>query len=400
MRLTPVVWILFLSTSACAQTSAPFEPNGIVTGRVFCGDTGQPARFAAVSLKPVPSNSKPSQPTASSSSTTINVDTSIDGTFTLDHIAPGRYYVIVRTEGYIEPSVMFTTEQLSDPSPPVRSLVKQALSEVFVEQNATVQIDIQIQRGAAISGTITYDDGTPASGISINVLNKNESGKWTRANFVGSFYTTDDRGHYRITSLLPDTYLIVSTLNLSSSRTNSSDNGRTYFERYYKSELSFYGDGKVHIEDATGLILRGEEERTGADAVIPLNKLHRLTGRVSIEPGRHFANAATIDLLYGDQKTVIAHDTISRNDGLFHFEFVPEGNYILSVTNARDITWDSLDPKVATRSFLPISPTDKERTLKTYGDAQIPLLVQGDMPDVIATVKPQQAKAAGPEDTQ
>ena len=48
---------LFLAATAHAQTAATPptapEPNGIVTGRVFCVDTGLPARFASVSLLPV-----------------------------------------------------------------------------------------------------------------------------------------------------------------------------------------------------------------------------------------------------------------------------------------------------------------------------------------------------------
>ena len=58
MRALQPLCTLLLATSASAQTTTITpgtptpEPNGIVTGRVFCGDTGRPARFASVSLMP------------------------------------------------------------------------------------------------------------------------------------------------------------------------------------------------------------------------------------------------------------------------------------------------------------------------------------------------------------
>jgi hypothetical protein len=73
--------------------------------------------------------------------------------------------------------------------------------------------------------------------------------------------------------------------------------------------------------------------------ILPISKLRRLTGHVAAGPTGHLVNAASVELLTTDKKS-IAKSSIDREDGLFHFEFVPEGDYTLRVTNARDVTWE------------------------------------------------------------
>src|SRR5580765_2137131 len=166
MRSSLLIWLPFLTATCLAQTPAPTptapEPNGIVNGRVFCGDTGRPARFASVSLMPATDpnktkldkaglNTPSSKPAASTtSSITTAVDTNLDGSFTLTHVAPGTYYVIVKKDGYINPVSMFTKKQLDEPTDQIRSLIEQAPPKVNVEQDSTAHADVQIQRGAAV----------------------------------------------------------------------------------------------------------------------------------------------------------------------------------------------------------------------------------------------------------
>ncbi|HEX7157429.1 MAG TPA: hypothetical protein VF214_00335 [Edaphobacter sp.] len=416
MRSSLATSILFLTAACSAQmptaTTVPVssspEPNGVVTGRVFCGDTGRPARFASVSLMPVPDPVKAkldkanlgstSKPAPGTSTVSIAVDTALDGNYTLTHVAPGTYYVIVKKDGYITPLTMFSKKQLDEPTDQIRALIEEALPRVQVEQDSIAHADVQLQRGAAVSGSISYDDGTPASGISVTLLRRDENGKWVQVG--GSrrinppFSQTNDRGYFRIASLLPDTYLLEATLNLSdeTTRTTSDSAGHTMesMMKSFRFSLEFYGEGSPHIEQATGFTLRGSDERTGQDMTLPISKLHKLTGRVVTGSNGHRINAASVELLYaseGSGKTTIARTNIEREDGLYHFEFVPEGDYTLRVTNARDVTWEPADPpQPGTTMPGGFPPPDKEHVLETYGDVDMPLLLRGDMTDVIATV--------------
>lgn len=406
MRLT-LLWPLLLSTACPAQrsaTPAP-EPNGIVTGRVFCGDTGRPARFASVSLKPVDDPQGQKSPPIGTTITTA-VDTTLDGSYTLTHIAPGSYYVIVRMNGYISPLAMFSTRQLEHPTGQIRALIDQAVPRVTVEQDSTAHADIQIQRGASVSGTITYDDGSPAEGITLSLLHKDEGGRWVPLNGRGPIpptFVTDDRGDYRLSALLPDTYLLEASLHLGTEKTSvvRDGAGRTSeaMMRNFKFSLSFYGDGTPYMDQAGSFTLHGDDERTGQDMILPISKLHRLTGRVAAGPGGHPVNAASVELISATDsgKKSLAHSDIDREDGLFHFDFVPQGDYTLKVTNARDVAWEPAD--ASSPGAMPQPPgfprPDKERILQTYGNVEMPLLIRGDMLDVIATVKPQETKTAG-----
>jgi hypothetical protein len=414
MRPIAPVWILLLASAAFAQTSATPapEPNGIVTGRVFCGDTGRPARFASVSLKPVPpaaakeklNLATPAAVAPRSTTTTLSVDTALDGSYTLTHVAPGSYYVIVKKDGYISPLTMFSKKQIDEPTDQIRALIEQALPRVQIEQDSSAHADVQLQRGAAVSGTISYDDETPATGVSMTILHKDENGKWvpvsSGAHMGGIF--TNDRGSFRIASLLPDTYMLKANLYLGDERTSLINDGAGHTNemtlRNSRSTLAFYGEGTPHMDQAITFTLRGSDERTGQDMAIPISKLHRLTGRVAAGANGHFVNAASIELIdtSAKDKTALANTRIDREDGLFHFDFVPEGDYTLKVTNARDVTWEPADAPAPGPMMPPpgFPRPDKERTTKAYGDAEMPLLIRGDMLDVIATVKPQSTKTA------
>ena len=195
MRPTLAVSILFLAAACSAQmpsaVTVPVSPsselNGVVTGHVFCGDTGRPARFASVSLMPVQDPAKAklskaslgSNPKPAPGTTTVStaVDTALDGSYTLTHVSPGTYYVIVKKDGYISPLNMFSRKQLEEPTNRIRALIDDALPRVQVEQDSTARADVQLQRGAAVSGTISYDDGAPANGITVTLRHHDEDGK-------------------------------------------------------------------------------------------------------------------------------------------------------------------------------------------------------------------------------
>ncbi|WP_035349628.1 carboxypeptidase-like regulatory domain-containing protein [Edaphobacter aggregans] len=417
MRATLALWMLVLA-GACPEQTVPTtpapEPNGIVTGRVFCGDTGRPARFASVSLMPVTDpaktkldkaglNAGPSKPAAPTTSITTAVDTTLDGGYTLTHVAPGTYYVIVRKDGYINPVTIFTKKQLDEPTDQIRNLIEQALPKVNVEQDSTAHADVQLQRGAAVSGTISYDDETPASNVNVTLLHKDESGKWVPLSGPGAGprrtgSTTNDRGYFRIASLLPDVYLLRADLSLENERTavtgDAAGHKNEMVMRNIKFFLSFYGDGTPHIDQATSFTLRGDDERTGQNMTLPISKLRNLTGRVAAGPSGHFVNAANLELIYGPDKKSLAHSNIDREDGLFHFEFVPEGDYTLRVTNARDVTWEPDAPQPGMMPPPPGFPArEKERVLETYGNVDMPLILRGDMTGITATVPAKQSSS-------
>ena len=165
--------LLYSSTFASiAQQAARRAPQnaptfGSITGHVYCSDTNAPARLAKVTLMPVPEDTGSS--TAAEKEThhpqrTIfaPIQTLLDGSFTMPHVEPGFYYLVVQYPGYVSPVSQLTREDLTHPSLEMQKFIASVLPTVSVAPNRVTTSDIRIQRGAAINGIIHYDDGSPA----------------------------------------------------------------------------------------------------------------------------------------------------------------------------------------------------------------------------------------------
>ena len=385
--------VSFAAAQTPQQVPTPPGSTGTITGHVFCSDTNEPARFAQVSLEniPTPSATK-AEPTGfappTDTSSAGKVQTSLDGSFTLAHVKPGSYYVVVTKQGYLAPRDIFTPQQLADTSPEMLTHRAELIAHVTVEANRAETIEIRIDRGASVSGTVLYDDGSPAGGLQVHLLRKDANGKWIQLQFngaPGSSLSTDDRGIFRAASLLPGDYIVEADLSLASSKMQNltlPGNMRVQIDMqtfYY--QLPFYGTGTAHLSEAKPVSLRAGQEIPGQDMLIPIAKLHKLTGRVAAGRDAHFVNAAKVSLVSRDDNKELASTEISREDGLFHFEFVPDGDYTLKVTEARDSVWETPAP---TRDDP--SPNEKERIVATFGDAEEPIILRGDMLDTLATV--------------
>lgn len=411
--MTTALRILLLATlsfNAAAQTRtvptlpAP-EPTGVVTGHVFCGDTNQPARFAKVSLEPVRSDTPQAikgtrvQGGAYTGNGITSVDTGLDGSFTINKVKPGSYYVIVTKPGYVSPRSMFTQKEIDHPSDALRAIIEHALPRVDIDNNQAAHAEVRLERGAALSGTISYDDGSPASEINVSLLHKDPSGKWVPLEGAGfqsaGHASTDDRGRFRFSSLLPDEYLLKAQLSLGNTResTMGGPNGTQMVIHMatFRSSIAFYGSGTPREADARPVKLNAGDELTGQDITLPISKLFRIAGRVVAGRNGHVVNAADLKLISQEDGKEFTSSDIDRDDGLFHFDFVPAGTYTLRVENARDVVWEAErpDPKAPPSPF-PLK--DKERILESYGSTELPLIVDGDQLNAIATVPPDAAK--------
>ena len=265
------------------------------------------------------------------------------------------------------------------------------ITHVIVEADHTESVEIRLERGASISGAVLYDDGSPAGGLHIVLRRKDEHDQWKPLRFNGNLTTmisTDDRGVFRAASLVPGDYIVEADLSLASSKMrnvtlpgnmNVSINVQTF-----SYSLPFYGTGTPHLADAKPVTLRAGQETPGHDMMIPIAKLHKITGHVAAGRDAHFVNAATVTLISRDDNKELASTDISREDGLFHLEFVPDGDYILKITEARDVVWEMTTPS----KDQPFGTQEKERIIAAFGDTERPLMVRGDQLDTIATVSP------------
>jgi hypothetical protein len=385
------------SNAQQATRPTPQNPStlGSILGHVYCSDTNAPARLAKVTLMPIPEDAGPVEKESHHPQRTIYtpIQTMLDGSFTMPHVEPGYYYLVVQYPGYVSPVSQLTREDLAHPSLDMQKFIASVLPSVSVASNRVTTTDIHIQRGATIRGTIRYDDGSPAPDLDIRILRKDKTDHWKLIPNLGS--SSDDEGHYRIIGLPAGDYVLQTDLALQDEVTDylfgSSDSSGGSYSSNSRYNLPIFSGGATRQSDAKHIKLGDGENDAGEDIVIPISKLHSITGSITQRTGR-VINAGTVVLQYPDDHSEAASAKVDKDDSTFHFDFIPEGNYILKVTDARDVSREEISNGPAA-----IPPTHtKETTIKNYGEQQQPIVVVGDMSDIVVPVP---EKGAAPKAT-
>lgn len=383
--------LLLLPLVASAAAAQPASTSrvpvyGAIAGRVSCLDTNAPARFATVVVE---SESELNGYRAGKTSSMLHptsVPTLLDGSFLIQNLSPGIYYVIAAAPGYVSPldGVAETEAQLLNPDADVKAKFEKKIPRVAVQANLTSQVDVLLERGAAVSGTVRYDDGSPAAGLvaKLLVLQKDKwvpfhSGSWQQSSEI----RTDDRGNYRIASLPARKYLLQIDLRLEAiTHSNVSRNGvrDVSYDDDPSYSIPIYTGGRFIERDAKPFSVSQGEERTGEDLQIPLARLHRLSGNLVSAKDGHAINFGEVELLTAGDKTHVETFKLNVSSDAFIFIYVPEGDYVLHAM-AADVEYvDS-----------------GQRTLHAYSATDQPIHIDGDkagliisMPD--STEKPTQ----------
>jgi hypothetical protein len=331
----------FFSERAAGQFAS--DLTGRVIGHVYCMDTNGPARLASVTLQPVPARrAKSDAKDNSEAEETPSVMTDMDGGFAIERVKPGVYYVLADLPGYLNSTSQFTDEELKEPTPELLELMEKSFPRITVDHSHTAHINLQLQRGAAVSGTIRYDDVGPAIGVTIQLMRKDMNSKW-RAETPGTVRRmlfgskTDDRGEYRMSGLRPGEVVVKCTLR----QVNLLIQPRSFMGpplsvvETDEQTVSVYSSGVFREKDAKPIKLTSGTDVTDADIVIPLGKIHHLSGSVISVRDGHTLNGGTIELMYAEGGEKVSEAHIGA-DGTFQFMLVPEGDYELVTRGAGD----------------------------------------------------------------
>jgi hypothetical protein len=387
-----------------APQTAP-SPYTTVSGRVICGDTNHPARFAAVLLIP----EKP-QPTQNSDwanvknekdvaklvaknmsqarkGTGLSAVSAIDGSFEMPKVPAGTYYVAAEFKGYLSPlSALSTGERMTGGADAVKKI--QAQAEKIVVQDVPVRVDVRLERGGSINGVIRYEDGSPAADVKAIRMVLQEDGKWKVDTFnpLMPATTSDDRGHYRISGLVKGKYAVKAELPTNQS---ISGVGPGSFDMHsnFGDALVVYSGGVLREKEIKPIEVAAGEDVKGVDLVFPVDNLHLVSGTVTAKTDNHAVNAGWVGLKDPETKTTLRGTKIEE-DGSFKFNYVPEGQYQLEINRAGDTD------KNVSGGALTWNPT----FLKSYQDATMPIEVKGDLTGLVVQLadKPAAATPAKP----
>jgi len=409
------VWaLLAFSVSAVAQQAAPASPatlTGQVMGHVVCGDTNQPARFATVQLigehppaSPIfdteamakdpdfeKSIGKAMAAVMKGGNSNLSAVTALDGAFTMEKVPPGNYWVVAQFAGYLSPLSQLSPIERAKASSDALKAVQSSAEKIEIQPNVSVRVDIRLERGASISGTIRYDDGSPAPGVTPMLITLDKDGKWKDMGVISTIpASSDDQGHYRISGLLPGKYAVKATLP-----TTQVSVGLGALPSVHTSlgdMLLVHSGGALHQKDIKPVEVSSGDDVNGIDVVFPIDNLHSVAGSVVAKTDSHAVNSGWVSLEETDTKVQVRGASIEQ-DGTFRLNYVLEGQYILKVAGAADKEFASIGGTLA--FMLP------GKTLKTYGPIEMPIALKNDstglvlqVPDLSATPAPSPAAVA------
>jgi hypothetical protein len=400
---TALLFLAFVTPLAAQQTNAVV--GSTVSGHVLCDDTNTPARFAKILLKstapdhtgedfmkniqdniakmaaksgdstpikpPTPEQKKiqaaaarnMNQVTDMLNSSTVG----LDGSYSFAGVKPGTYYVHAIFAGYIDPFSQFTDDDFASTDPAMRARIAQ-IPTITVNGAASAKLDLRLQRGAAVSGRVLFDDGSPAAGWTMSVIapgSPDDPADATNAAMsaalamggVAQVFKTDDLGRYRISGLPAGPVavrasLIATPVGISASNLGDGGSG---------INLAVYTGDTFTRTAAKAVNLTAGEEHSGTDITIPAHTLHNITGHVYAKSDGHPLNVGSVELT-AKQNPALHLKAAIRDDGSFHFEYLPSGTtYTVTVQDAADGVH-----KPSKSSFMGISMPDTE-ILRKYG---------------------------------
>jgi hypothetical protein len=359
----PVLPLSFLAFSVAIAAGAqqpPAPPSGTVTGHVTCSDTQRPARFASVLLFGVPAsvtspatldNAKDETQVAAvikanmamlNSTNLIQTQTDAEGAFKAAGVAPGDYYVFAAVPGYVQPMylVKAAIEGGADPQKPLPGVPM-----VHVAAARESLADISIDRGAAISGKVVWEDGSPVTKANVMVVPvKGEKPLPTQYSMVavgsmgsgGLLSITDDLGHFRLFGLAPGQYYVKATLQTKSEM--SMQRGKMNFNMNQLAgamPLVIFAPAAFHQASAKAVTLSAGQTVDDEEVTINLTGLHSVSGRIASVEDHHAINSGTISLADPGDKQFSRSASVNE-DGSFTVTFVPPGTFDLKVEDAAD----------------------------------------------------------------
>jgi Carboxypeptidase regulatory-like domain len=360
-----------------AKLAAPVQPpaTGTITGHVYLGDSHLPARMAYVTLLPGGVAKEGEKKPVVSSAV---VQTGLDGAYLMPNVLPGTYYVIAAKLGYATavPISYIDSDDFDNAPRYIKESLTAVLTPVVVAANRVSTADIVLDRGAAIAGSVRFDDGEPYSQTTVSLLRKDKSGKWTdfatQESVFGGGARTDDQGNFRLTGLPSGEYLLRTTLELQGAQVQTPGVDSPH-EPNYRWDV-YYGYG-IRPTEAKIINLKEGEQSQGNILEIPLARMHSISGTVISAETSAPINQADVELHNAADDSTCTVTAINSATGQFHFPYVAEGEYTLKVTKAADVASGG-------RSH-------DEKPLRTYADASQSLIVKGETNGITITVKPQ-----------
>ena len=268
--------------------------------------------------------------------------TALDGTFHILHLPPGEYDVITLAAGYLSPLDGMLVPTDANAQEASDALLREKAPLVRINGRETARVDIELLRGAIVTGKVVYSDGSPATGLRVflqrveatkragETEDRPDSGAMMRGMFEHQTPKTDDQGHFRLSGIPGGSYRLAVIQNF--------EVGLNLGEEVFadlnpsvppRDKLAVYSGNTFHQKDAKVYELRPGDTVDGIEIVLPLTGLHSVEGVTTGKDGAPL-NFGVVNLSDTVDANIKFHTNI-RADGEFRFSGIPEGIYEVKI---------------------------------------------------------------------
>jgi hypothetical protein len=309
--------------------------TGSVTGQVIAQDTQLPARFAQVTLQSVGAASGGGGGGGFGGfgggfGGSVQARTGVDGTFEAGNVAPGDYYVMAWAPGYVPERSLLTAQVMAGAD--ANDLLGQ-IPVVHVGADSISSVTVTMVRGGTIAGRLVWEDGSPATGVSVlaplsgAAVTLPAALQQIRSTGAGGFGTTDDKGGFRLSGLATGDYLLQAVIQ-----------DRPQFGGFARparqgSAIRVYAPGVFRKADAKPISIRAGEERGDVRVVIDLRGLHTVSGHATSVTAGQSVETGRVMLVDPSDNSLSLTGAIDAK-GEFTVQYVPPGNYTLEIAGA------------------------------------------------------------------
>ena len=370
---------------ARAETAGSF---GSVTGHVYLAGSHAPARFVQIALQPAKIDMARETGNGKQPAPGFTIyQTGLDGSYAITHVAAGSYYLVTMQRGFFSPFSLFTREQLEHPDTEVQQRMASVLPLVTVRANAAASLDVTLERGASLSGTVRFDDGIPFSAATVVADQRAPDGKWVPLRIVDSSTETDPEGRWSLGGLPAGTYRVSVQLRVDKRQRSSllSDNANFMYTGSYLVPI-WLGD-TARERDAKTVTLEANQAAEGEDITVPVTRIHQVTGALLDERTGLALNAGTVRLVNADDGKEVVSAQVDAETRTFTLPFVPEGEYRLRCENGREVRYEPQGDAAAEPGAEPFYVIHRETLVRPYAAGEMPIVVAGDTTGVNLPLK-------------